>query len=800
MFKAWPFRKQLMLLSLTAFLAIGTAMLAGGALIYRYELLAEELSRDDLPELGAWTQTLQDVAKIHDNFIALVDNAHPSSDEQVLYLEGRALANRLDGLILQVEARDKGMGTAAQGNPIRQLRDELSGYRASCLTAVEMLTVNPALSATYRVKAALSLNRLNQEMAALLKSKHEMMDNRLLARLQGVEDVAKILGVGLLLLSFFFFVLIARLTRKLSDNFEFISSNLEELGAGRTDIVFDRLVDESEFGRVVAGLGKFQVALTERDLAQRKMQAIFDSILEGVVVIDTAGMIIQTNLALGPMFGYGVDELLGRKVNVLVDTAHASRHDDFLARYLRTAENHIIGTVRTLKARRKSGEEFPIQLAVSQVQVGDITYFVGVIADISDQVEQQENLRKARDQAETANRAKSDFLANMSHEIRTPLNGIIGMTELALDASNDEERLEYIRIVKSSAQTLLFIVNDILDFSKIEAGKLQIEQTGFNVQQLLGDTVASMAPQVKRKGLHVQLDCASDVPGAVIGDPVRLRQVLFNLIGNAIKFTGQGGIEVRVTLASRSEDEATLQLMVRDTGIGIAADKLEHIFDAFSQADASTTRRYGGTGLGLTISRQLVELMGGQMWIDSEVGVGTSLHFTVSVGIDSADAAGAQVTDAPTATQTAVVPSASDPRTTQGGGLSVLVVEDNPVNRQLALIMLEKRGHRVTTAENGELALAQIATGAHYDIVLMDMQMPVLGGLDATRAIRAREEAGRLPRVRIVAMTANAMQGDREACLEAGMDDYLSKPIKAEDLFAKLQRSNPGNTQNNWLS
>lgn len=448
----------------------------------------------------------------------------------------------------------------------------------------------------------------------------------------------------------------------------------------------------------------------------------------------------------------------------------------------------LIGAKRESSLRSTSGALIDVEFSGSDVHVRggplieiilrDITAQKNAAAEIRESERRyrqlSEELRVARDAALEASRAKSEFLANMSHEIRTPMNGIIGMQALALAASGAEDRAGYLEAAQNSAYSLLAILNDILDVSKIEAGRLEIHRAPFSLRRSIDEVLQLVRPRAREKGLELVSTISGPVPDALVADALRMRQILTNLLGNAVKFTDRGRVELRLDSRPAGSGQLLLDFVVTDTGIGIRPEHRDVIFEAFRQADSSTTRQFGGTGLGLTISARLVAMMGGTIGVESTFGRGSEFRFTVPCNL------------APGDTVTAPARSVADLAGVPPKRLRILLAEDNTVNQRLAKRLLEKRGHEVSVAGDGRQAVEAAMLAPPFDLILMDVQMPIMDGLEATRAIRQIENP-QLSSVPILAMTAFAMKADQDRCLAAGMNGHLAKPIDPAELHRAVE-------------
>ena len=510
---------------------------------------------------------------------------------------------------------------------------------------------------------------------------------------------------------------------------------------------------------------------TVRTLEERTtyLHALISNSPLAIAVMDGERKVVMCNRAFEQLFLFDASELIGRPLeNFLVPGENQNGANQNISD-LAAGKNIAVITRR----KRKDGVLIDVDLrGVPLIVDGQVVGLYAIYQDITERLQKETELRATKEVAEAANRAKSEFLANMSHEIRTPMNGVLLAAELAAAENPSPLQKEYLDTIRSSGESLLVLLNDLLDLSKIEAGKMELYSSEFSIRTCVEDCVSLLATRARQKSLDITFTLDEAIPDVVTGDFIRLRQIMLNLVGNAIKFTQRGSVAIRVEHCGERNDQAVCKFSVKDTGIGIPAEKHSAVFLEFEQADSSTTRRFGGTGLGLAITKNLVHLMGGELWLESEVGKGSRFFFTACFARSTSAA--------PRQRQTQVVNQEE-----QNSALTILLAEDNPVNQRLAVRLLEKAGHSVRPVDNGKKAL-DLLLQFEFDLVLMDIHMPEMDGIEATRQIRSRE-LGSERHIPIIAMTASAMKEDREACLAAGMDNYISKPICVEELLATLK-------------
>ncbi len=558
---------------------------------------------------------------------------------------------------------------------------------------------------------------------------------------------------------------------------EQLHSAIEKLGT-HTGTASSLVVPHApaEIQRVVDMFNQTATLLREREATRAALdQQKFALDQHAIVSItDGQGTITYANDQFCALSGYSREELLGRNQReIRAGDQTQAFYDDIWATVSAGKVWH-----GEMCHRKRNGALYWVNATIvpMQSEVGASTQYITIRTDISDRKAMETSLVQAKEAAEQASVAKSQFLANMSHEIRTPMNAILGMLQLLQNTELTATQIDYASKTEGAARSLLGLLNDILDFSKVEAGKMSLDLQPFSLTQVMGDLAVILSGNVGHKRLVVRQQVAADVPPGLLGDAMRLQQVLVNLGGNAVKFTTEGEVVLQVQVLERSAREVVLHFSVRDTGIGIAPENMGHIFEGFSQAEASTTRRFGGTGLGLAICQRLVRLMGGELQLESKLGKGSNFHFTLRLALADLP----QVQAAPAA----AVPGGKAQRLL---GLRLLVVEDNKINQMVAKGLLAQEGAEVTLAENGLFGVQAVQTAYDaqmpFDVVLMDLQMPEMDGFEATRLIRQTHSAKALP---IVAMTANAMASDREACLAVGMNDHVGKPFELNHLVGVL--------------
>jgi PAS domain S-box-containing protein len=525
--------------------------------------------------------------------------------------------------------------------------------------------------------------------------------------------------------------------------------------------------------RDITHRARAEAALRE---SEDRKSAILETALDCILTINHKGDVLEFNPAAEKTFGYSRDEAVGRNMaDLIVPHRLREQHRNGMLRHLETGEARVLGKHIELPAIRKDGTEFPVEVAITRIPTDGPPLFTGYLRDITDRKQAEETMRVAKEAAESTSRAKTEFVASVSHEVRTPLNVVMGMTDLALDTGVTPEQKEYLQAIRANSEVLLRLINDVLDFSKIEAGRMVVESVPVDLAGLVESVARSLQPRATNKGLEVTTNIDDTIPRNLVGDSDRLRQVLLNLIGNGIKFTSEGGIVVQLRSEGAHGDKERVHIEVRDTGVGIPDEMREKIFDRFFQIDGTRTRKYGGTGLGLSITRSLIELMGGRIWIDSTVDVGTAVHIELDMETSDRNAVLEPIAGIKPLVER--LEAASGMATGQ-----ILLVEDHADNQKLATRILTRAGYNVDLAVNGKEAQEKARDFA-YDLIFMDLEMPVMDGFEATRRIRALERSSGRQRVPIVALTAHAVEGYRERCLEVGMDDHLAKPVTRRSLL-----------------
>jgi two-component system, sensor histidine kinase and response regulator len=503
---------------------------------------------------------------------------------------------------------------------------------------------------------------------------------------------------------------------------------------------------------------KIQEALED---TQTRLRTILDNVLDGIIMIDGSGTVISINPAVVNMFGYEAGDIVGRDIKMLMPEPNRGSDDGYLARYESTGKTRVMGVGRELEGLTQAGLTFPMELTVTEVSFHGQRMFVGLVRDITERKRAEDMSRRAKAAAEAANRTKSDFLANMSHEIRTPLNAILGMTYLAQRANPSPRQQTYLTKIGIAGQSLMGIVNDILDFSKIEAGKLEAEQIAFSLDEVLRNVNDIVGQKAEEKGIAIVCAVPREVPRSLIGDPLRLGQILINLVHNAIKFSDKGEIVVRVMTEDVTPDKVRLAFSVCDHGIGMSAEQVANLFQSFNQADTSFTRKYGGTGLGLAISKQLCELMGGTISVESEVGKGSTFLFYVSFAI---------------ATEEQFTARKSQEKLQKR---SVLIVDDSEIARKLLLGMVQANGFLGRAVSSGEEALSALVHGSQvgqpFDLVLIDWRLPGIDGIEASR--RIKEHPALTPIPAIVMISAFESEDVLRGLKQPRFDAFLVKPI-----------------------
>jgi PAS domain S-box-containing protein len=514
--------------------------------------------------------------------------------------------------------------------------------------------------------------------------------------------------------------------------------------------------------------GRNQIKISLEDIEKRYL-SMTQNALDAVIVMNSEGKVIEWNHQAEVQFGWTEQEALDVDLaDLIIPEKLRDMHRKGIRRFMTTGVHSILNKRIELSALHKMGHELPVELTVSPIKWADTYLFTAFVRDITVEKLTEKELVKAKEAAELATQAKSDFLATMSHEIRTPLNGIIGLSHLLKETQLNAEQFQYVDFMIKSENSLLSIINNILDFSKIESGKITLEQAGLDIKTCMDDTIAVMEVLARAKSLDLTYSIDPEVPNLIMGDIWRLRQILINLVGNAIKFTQSGGVHVSISEANE-HPQKKIKFTVKDTGIGITKEQVQYLFEPFTQFDSSTTRKFGGTGLGLAITKNLIELMHGNIWVE-ESEIGASFCFTIAYQTMDDQHQGEDYSNQVNAAEKL--------------SAKILIAEDNEINQMVLLKMLEKEGYQADIANNGAQVLDALGND-EYDLIFMDIHMPEMDGVAVTKKIKELFPPEAQPR--IIAVTADAFESDRERYMAMGMQDYISKPIRWEQLRRVIQ-------------
>lgn len=745
--------------------------------------LFNEISESNLPQISEISQITLLLGESNSEIISLLLESE-GYDEEEIYVEGKKQLNKLYRIQERLNNSINEQGSLIlDGDDIfLQIKSAFNDYITEASLSIEMSSVD-AKQANYElVLANKKLKILNQLFLTLsqhysnnLTEQAKLVEGTLFQETY-ITELAIVLIIIMLWSGFYF-------SKHTSIGLTQVHNALIQLSKGDTKIE-NHQYNDAYIKNVWLAVSQFKDSIEQSERYQNELliQKFAMDQHSIIATTDLKGVITYANPKFSEISGYSIEELVGSNHRIINSGNQPKAY--WRDMFKTVSKGHVWHDEVLNKA--KGGRLYWVDTSIipmtSVEDKNKITGYIAIRTDITEKKSQHQKLVDANVVAESAVIAKAQFLASMSHEIRTPMNGVIGMLDLVLHKKIDPEHKQQLEIAHSSAKSLLSLINDILDFSKVDAGKLELESTDFNLKKLLSEFTEAMQVQAKEKHLNLAINIASLPDYIVKGDPGRIRQILTNLVGNAIKFTEQGGVTLEVKLDELAENSWRFDCSITDTGMGIPADSLDNLFESFSQVDASTTRKFGGTGLGLAISKRLTTLMRGEITVTSEVNIGSCFRFIIPLG--KSNNKPEKANENPTTLADLNIPQWPE-------NIRLLLVEDNRVNQLVILGILKRFGLNADVAINGIEAIKVLEQqNTVYDLILMDCQMPEMDGYEATRHIRGNKLDDYDAKTPIIALTANAMTGDKEKCIKAGMNDYLTKPIEPKVLLDRL---------NHWL-